>query len=67
MTLLEKDDIYILEEGRVLVDSLVISGSFEAVKSAVDGNDETMKLEKGDRIESGSIILNCSEKSLLQV
>lgn len=67
ITLLEKDDIYTVSQGRVLVDSFVLSGNFEAVKSAVDGNDEVFTFGKGERIESGSIILNCSEGSLLQV
>lgn len=59
VTLLEKDDIFEITQGRLLVDAIVLSGEFEAVKSAVDGNDETSTLKKGDRIESGSIILGC--------
>lgn len=39
VTVLERDDIYELAAGRVLLDSIVLSGEFEAVKSAVDGND----------------------------
>lgn len=50
ITLLQKDDIFQIKQGRLLVDAIVLSGEFEAVKSAVDGNDETTVLRKGDRI-----------------
>ena len=51
----------------MLLDSIVLAGSYEAIKSAVDGNDEVNILKKGERIESGSIIISSTENSMLQV
>lgn len=50
VSLLEKNDIFEIKSGRLLVDAIVISGQYEAVKSAVDGNDQNLTLTKGDRI-----------------
>lgn len=68
VSLLETDDIFEIKEGkRLLLDAIVLSGEYEAIESAVDGNDETKKLGKGSKIESGSIIVGASEGALLQV
>ena len=46
--LLEENDVFRIKAGRrLLLDSIVLSGIFETIKSTVDGNDETMTLGKG--------------------
>ena len=46
--LLEENDVFRIKAGRrLLLDSIVLSGVFETIKSTVDGNDETMTLGKG--------------------
>lgn len=54
VSLLEKNDVYKIKHGRVLLDSIIVSGEVQAIQSANTGCDDVITLRKGERLESGS-------------
>ncbi len=55
-----------IKPGRVLLDLIIIQGEVRAIQSARTGSDEIVNLCKGDRLESGSVILE-AENCLAEV
>ncbi len=50
VSLIEKGDVLRVHNGRVLLDLIIIQGSVKAVQSARTGNDNVVRLSKGDRL-----------------
>jgi hypothetical protein len=61
VALLEKHDLVRVEPGRVLLDLCLVAGSLRATQSARTGSEDSLLLEKGDRLESGAIVHEASE------
>jgi Cu+-exporting ATPase len=60
-SLVEKNDVVRVLPGRLLLDVIIISGSVKAVQSARTGCEDELEFSKGERLESGSVIVEAKE------
>jgi len=61
VSLVEKNDVIRPAPGRLLLDAIIIQGEVTAMQSARTGCEDIVILKKGDRLESGSEVIEVKD------